>query len=89
MHGQAGLGWQDTATGGWTRLESVYSIPWSEPETELESEPRVLRTQVFIPNEVGMATQRVPGHMCEHKLTWHVHHTEYENTQCRAGESCE
>ena len=81
MHGQAGLDRRDTATGGWTRLESIYSIPWS------------LRTRVFIPNEVGVATQRVPGHlhghMREHKLTWHVHHAEYKNTQRKAGESCE
>ena len=85
MHSQASLGWQDMATGGWTQLESIYSIPGSEPW--------VLQTRVFIPNEVGVATQRVPGHlrghMREHKLTWHVHCAEYENTQRRAGESCE
>ena len=87
MHGQAGLGRRDTATGGWTRLESIYSIPWSEQN------PRVLQTRVFIPNEVGVATQRVlgrlHGHMREHKLTRHVYHAGYENTQRRARESCE
>ena len=29
MHGQANLGWWDTATGSWARLESILSIPWS------------------------------------------------------------
>ena len=29
MHGQADLGWWDTVTGSWARLESIHSIPWS------------------------------------------------------------
>ena len=29
MYGQADLGWWDTATGSWARLESIRSIPWS------------------------------------------------------------
>ena len=32
-----------------------------------------------------MATQRAPGHMCEHKLTQHMHPAEYENTQHGVG----
>ena len=41
----------------------------------------------FIPNEVGIATQRVPGHlrghMHKHKLTRHVHRAEYANPASR------
>ena len=78
MYGQASLGQQDTATGSWAWLGSIRLIPWSRSE----SEPRVPQTRVFILNWVGVATQRAPGHMREHKLTRHVHPAEYENTQC-------
>ena len=84
MHDQADLGRQDTAMGSWAQLESICSIR-GQDRTGSRSEPWVLWTGVFIPNWMGVATQRAPGHMRKHKLTRHVHPTEYENTQHSVG----
>ena len=70
--------------GGWTLLDLMVRGKQNQNQN-----PESCRTRVFIPNEVGMATQRVPRHMREHKLTRYVHRAEYKNTQCRARESCE
>ena len=83
MYGQADLGWRDMATGSWARLESIRSIPWSG-QNWIKIRIRTqspMDSSIYTKLSGRGHSEGPPRHMCEHKLTWHVHPAEYENTQ--------